>query len=82
MAARLGGARPTPPIPDHGSRSSGWDTVALGDVSSHRQSYEDQANSRAARPVPSNPPQSKDGRLFTSSPEDSCGWVPSREVEY
>jgi hypothetical protein len=82
MAARIGGNRPSPPIPDHGSRSAAWAPVAYGDTSSHRQSYQNQGGmGEGSSPVPYNPPQSRSGQVMVADPEYTCGWVPSTEVQ-
>lgn len=83
MAPRLHGARPTPPIPAHGTGISGWDDVALGDVSSHAKSKQNQGGmGKGSSPVPYNPPQSRSGKVTAADPEESCGWSPSVEVDY
>jgi hypothetical protein len=84
-AARIGGARPTPPIPDHGAGPAGWDAVALGDTSSHsrRREYQNQGGmGEGSHPVPSNSMQSRSGQVMVADPEESCGWSPSTEVTY
>ena len=67
----------------HNLTNGSWDTVALGDKSSHAQNYENQGGMGVgSHPVPYNPMQSRSGQVMIADPETTCGWVPSTEVEY